>query len=180
MLLIALSIVLVIIDSGHDHLANHQFVIGAIAVLVVFNLLARLGTWRWDIWDARERRGLRRAPTTSPVRTWPYVLGLILTLLVFAATSIVALGSEGSSWWGISRDAWLVATVGTVVAIVLFSLAKDIVDNDIDVDGGGPAAGAAASDAPPIITTNEAAAAGGRLRRRPPIGGRMAVPRRRR
>ena len=43
----------------------------------------------------------------------------------------------------------------TVVAIVLFSLAKDIVDNDIDVDGGGPAAGTAASDAPPIITTNE-------------------------
>jgi hypothetical protein len=74
---------------------------------------------------------------------------------VFAATSIVALGAEGSSWWGISRDEWLVATIGAVVAIVLFSLAKDIVDNDIDVDGGGPAAGAAASDAPPIITTNE-------------------------
>ena len=155
MLLIALSIVLVIIDSGHDHLANHQFVIGAIAVLVLFNLLARLGTWRWDIWDVRERRGLRRAPTTSPIRTWPYVLGLILTLLVFAATSIVALGADNSSWWGISRDTWLVATIGTIVAIVLFSLAKDIVDNDIDVDGGGPAAGTAASDAPPIITTNE-------------------------
>jgi hypothetical protein len=122
---------------------------------VLFNLLARLGTWRWDIWDVRERRGLRRAPTTSPIRTWPYVLGLILTLLVFAATSIVALGADNSSWWGISRDTWLVATIGTIVAIVLFSLAKDIVDNDIDVDGGGPAAGTAASDAPPIITTNE-------------------------
>jgi hypothetical protein len=154
-LLITLSIVLVIIDSGHGHLANHQFVIGAIAVLVVFNLLARLGTWRWDVWDVRERRGLRRAPTTSPVRTWPYVLGFILTLLVFAATSIVALGADGSSWWGLSRDAWLVATVGTVVAIVLFSLAKDIVDSDIETDGGGPAAGAASSDAPSIITTNE-------------------------
>jgi hypothetical protein len=29
------------------------------------------------------------------------------------------------------------------VAIVLFSLAKDIVDSDIETDGGGPAAGAA-------------------------------------
>jgi len=74
---------------------------------------------------------------------------------VFAATSIVALGADGSSWWGLSLDAWLVATVGTVVAIVLFSLAKDIVDSDIDVDGGGPAAGAASGDAAPIITTNE-------------------------
>ena len=176
MLLIALSIVLVIIDSGHDHLANHQFVIGAIAVLVVFNLLARLGTWRWDIWDGRERRGLRRAPTTSPIRTWPYVLGLILTLLVFAATSIVALGAEGSSWWGISRE-----------AVARSDGRSGRRDRPVQPckghrrqrhrrrwrrAGRGGCGQRRAAD----HHDERAAAAGGLLRRRRAIGGRMAVP----
>jgi hypothetical protein len=159
-LLLVLSIVLVVIDSANGHAENQQFVIGAIGVLVLFNLLARLGTWRWNIWDVRERRSLRRAPTTAPARTWPYVLGFILTIVVFAATSIVALGADGSSWYGISRDTWLVATIGAVVAIVLFSLAKDIVDNDIDVEapsvGDGPG-----GDAPTTITTDQPPKAAG-------------------
>jgi hypothetical protein len=159
-LVIFLSIVLVIIDSGHGHLANHQFVIGAIAVLVLFNVLARLGTWRWDIWDVRERRSLRRAPTTAPPRTWPYVLGLILTLVVFAATSIVALGAEGASWYGIPRDTWLVATIGALVAIVLISLAKDIVDNDIDVEGPA-SAGPGGRGTPTSITADQPPKAAG-------------------
>jgi hypothetical protein len=156
-LLIFLAIVIVVVDSGHGHLANHQFVIGAIAVLVVFNVLARLGTWRWNIWDVRERRDLRQAPATSPSRTWPYLLGFILTVLAFAATSIVALGAPESSWWIWSLDAWLVFTVGTVVAIVLFSLAKDIVDNDVDTGAtdGGPADGP-----PPTMPDRPAKAAG--------------------
>jgi hypothetical protein len=152
-LVLVVSILIVIVDSGHGHLANHQFVIGAIATLVLFSLLTRLGTWRWNVWDVRERRSLRRAPTDSPVRTWPYVLGFILTLVVFAATSVVALGTDGSSWYGIPRDTWLVATIGAIVAIVLFSLAKDIVDNDIDAEA--PTAGDGPSGAATTMTTNE-------------------------
>jgi len=165
-LLIFLSIVLVIINSGDGqpdpgnvYLHNHQFVIGAIAVVVIFNLLSRLGIWRYDIWDARERRGLRRAPLKPlelPVRTWPYILGFILTLVAFAATSIVALGADGAVWLGVGRDTWLVAVVVAIVAIVLFSLAKDIVDNDID--SGAGAAGSApgiTGAAPTSMTTSE-------------------------
>jgi hypothetical protein len=163
-LLIFLSIVLVIINSGNGkpnsvYLDNHQFVIGAIAIIVIFNLLSRLGIWRYDIWDARERRGLRRAPLEPlelPVRTWPYILGFILTLVAFAATSIVALGADGAVWLGVGRDTWLVAVVVAIVAIVLFSLAKDIVDNDIDTGAG--AAGSApgiTGGAPTTMTTSE-------------------------
>ena len=94
---------------------------------------------------------------SSPSRTWPYLLGFILTVLAFAATSIVALGAPESSWWIWSLDAWLVFTVGTVVAIVLFSLAKDIVDNDVDTGAtdGGPADGP-----PPTMPDRPAKAAG--------------------
>ena len=155
-LVMFLSILLVIIDSDN---ANHQFVIGAIAALVVFNVLGRLGTWRWNVWDVRERRELRRKPTTGPQRSWPYTLGLILTLVGFAATSIVALGAEGTSTWlGVTRDTWLVATVLTIVAIVLFSLAKDIVDNDIDTETSTPGDGS--GGAPAVLPDQPAKSAG--------------------
>ena len=143
---VGLGMVLVLIDGSPEHIDTERFVIGAIAVLVVFHLLGRLGTWRWGVWDVRERGNLRRQPMTAPSRTWPFVLGFLLTLVVFAATSVVALGAPSSSWFGVELDAWLVAIAVSITFIVVGCLAKDIVDNDIAVDQAGgagptPAAG---------------------------------------
>jgi len=146
LLVVVLGIVLVLIDgSTPETLATEQFVIGALAILFAFSLLGRLGTWRWNVWDIRERRRLRRAPLTKPPRMWPNFVGLVLSVIAFAATSVVALGAPQSRWLIFDLDTWLVLIGVGIVLVVLFSLAKDIVDNDIAVEtsgdsgsGGGP------------------------------------------
>jgi pimeloyl-ACP methyl ester carboxylesterase len=152
-LVIVLGVALVIIDGSEGHAEAQKFVIGAIAILFVFSLIGRLGNWRWNVWDVRERRKLRQKPTKPPPRLWPYLMGSFLTVIVFAATSVVALGADGSTWLGVNRDTWLVGIAIAIVLVVIISLAKDIVDNDIAVETSastGPGQPAAVTvDKPP-------------------------------
>ncbi|HEX5013632.1 MAG TPA: hypothetical protein VFV72_05660 [Candidatus Limnocylindrales bacterium] len=153
LLVVVVGVVLVLIDgSTPEHLAIEQFVIGSIAILFAFSLIGRLGTWRWTVWDVRERRMLRRAPLKEPPRLWPYFVGTVLSVIVFAAMSVVALGAPGSSWLGIELATWLVLIGVGIVLVVLFSLAKDIVDNDIAVDTGRDPGG---GGEPSIVTSKQ-------------------------
>jgi hypothetical protein len=131
-LVIILGVALVIIDGGEHNSTIQRFVIGAITTLFAFSLLGRLGNWRWNIWDVRERQTLRRKPMELPSRRWPWFIAIVLTAIVFAAASIVALGADGSSWLGVERDTWLVGVGMAIFLVVIFSLAKDVVDSDID------------------------------------------------
>ena len=113
--------------------ATKLFVVGGVVVVLMFRLLERLGEWRWDAWDARERRQLRRDPKTDPPRGWPTAIALLLTVIVFAAAMVVAGGKE---WhllgWTIDRNAMLVGVLLLLGGLVLIVIAKDVVDNDID------------------------------------------------
>jgi hypothetical protein len=112
------------------------FVVGGVAVVLLFRLLQRLGEWRWDAWDVRERRQLRRDPKGDPPRGWPTLIALLFTVIVFAAAIVVAGGKE---WhllgWTISRDWLLMFVIGAIGASVLLVISKDVVDNDVDTDG---------------------------------------------
>jgi uncharacterized membrane protein YidH (DUF202 family) len=141
MSILALGVALVLIDSSTAERAHVQrFVLGAIAMLVAFNLLGRVGIWRWDAWDARERKSLRRKPLTRPGRTWPYVLTVLLTVTAVAAAVLVAIGTPTVDSEDFDATTWVAIVVGAIIGLVLLSLGKDIVDNDIAVDAG-PAAG---------------------------------------
>lgn len=130
---------------------TERFVIGAVVVMLGFRLLTRLGTWRWDSWDARERRALRLNPLKKPFRVWPYILGIMLALVAFGATLFVAFGGEQSSWLAVSRDGWALLLGFSILLIVVLSLGKDIVDNDIDLPApAGGAGGDGGGGAPPI------------------------------
>jgi hypothetical protein len=149
---VAVGVILVVVDGSSAHRDTERFVVGAITVLVGFRLVTRLGTWRWDSWDARERQQLRRAPLAAPARGWPYVLAVVLSLIAFGVTLVVALGAEGSSWLTIDRNTWLVLIGGAILVVVVICLGKDIVDNDISVARGPGGGTGDTGQAPPLST----------------------------
>jgi hypothetical protein len=149
----AIGVTLVVVDGTTEmpadgtqvHAEIERFVIGAIAVLVGFRLLMRLGTWRWGSWDVRERRSLRRKPSGKTPREWPYTLAVILALIAFGVTMLVAFGADGATWLWLPRDTWLVLLGGVILAVIVVCLGKDVVDNDISVLGDG-----VTGDQPPV------------------------------
>ena len=115
--------------------ATKVFVVGSVVVVVLFRLLQRLGEWRWDAWDVRERRQLRRDPKTDPPRGWPTLIAVCLTGIVFAASIVVAMDREWQLFgWTISRDWLLMGVIGAIAALVVLVISKDVVDNDVDAD----------------------------------------------
>jgi hypothetical protein len=130
LMLVVVGIVFVVVDGSKDHLETEQFIFGSVLILVAFHLLARIGVWRWDVWDIRERQYLRRWPTGRPPRLWPLTLGLILLGIASAAAIVVATGTSTPL---APQDVWIVVISGLIVAVVLISIGKDIVDHDIAV-----------------------------------------------
>jgi hypothetical protein len=129
--------------AGADADEVRRLVLGSIVVLVAFQAIQRLGIWRWNAWDVRERRALRRHPLDYPFRNWTWFLAAALAAIAMLAAVIVALTAA---------TAWL-ATLGVLILlVVVLSVGKDVVDNDVDTgepvavvpDVGGPAAGASA------------------------------------
>jgi hypothetical protein len=116
--------------------ATRLFVVGGVAVLVLFRLLQRLGEWRWDAWDVRERHQLRQDPQTDPPRGWPTFIAVWLTVIVFAAAIAVAIGRQWHLFgWVIGRDGLLTFVFFAIAGLVLLVISKDVVDNDLDADG---------------------------------------------
>jgi hypothetical protein len=145
---IAAIVGLVLVFAGNAAVPTSDevrgLVIGSIAAIVGFQLIQRLGIWRWDSWDARERRALRRRPLDYPFRNWTYALAVALAAIATLAALIVALGGPTG----------LLAALGAlIVLVILVSVGKDVVDNDVDTgepttvvpDVTGPAAGGSAA-----------------------------------
>jgi pimeloyl-ACP methyl ester carboxylesterase len=158
---VVIGVVLVIVDGTPAHRDTERFVVGAIAILVAFRLLTSLGTWRWNAWDVRERRSLRQRPLEDPSRKWPFLVSLVLTLIAFAATLLVALGADGSTWIGVDRDTWIVGIGFAIVAVILVSLGKDIVDSDTTVVSRSDAGGGDTGTPPAMSTPEPPKGAGG-------------------
>jgi len=130
--------------AATDSDRTRELVLGSIVAIAGFQVIQRLGIWRWDSWDVRERRALRRRPMDAPFRTWAYFLAVALAAIASLAALVVALGGSSAA---------LVALGVMILLVVVLSVGKDVVDNDIDtgeptgvVPGvSGPAAGAKAS-----------------------------------
>jgi hypothetical protein len=131
-----------------DVQAVREFVVGAVVVLILFNLLQRIGGWRWNSWDVRERFTLRRNPLPRPSRWWATFVGITLTVIALLAATLIATGTEGAQLPVWNRDAWTTVVLGLVALLIVLAIGKDVVDNDVEVDGrltgsraDGPSAG---------------------------------------
>jgi len=113
---------------------TRSFVVGAVAVLGLFTILQRLGEWRWDSWDARERQALRRNPLESPSRWWPTIVALLFTAVAFVGAILVATGTEGALLPLVDRETWLMIVAGATVVLIFVAIGKDVVDNDVGSD----------------------------------------------
>jgi hypothetical protein len=115
-----------------DSNATRRFALGVVLVLVAFNFMARLGTWRWDVWDRRERRQARRRPLVEPNRAWAFLQALLLLIPLVLGAFVVSLGT--STWQVVGLDRGGVLTVIGVVLVLIgmISVARDVVESDTE------------------------------------------------
>ena len=128
LLVVATALGVVLVFAGNKAVpapdATRQFVVGALLILVFFQAGQRIGVWRWVAWDLRERRALRRNPQAEPYRNWIRVQAILLGLGAVVGAVLVALGNP--------EGPWLILLFAIVVFVVVVSIGKDVVDNDID------------------------------------------------
>ena len=111
-----------------------RMVLGSVAVVVGFAILARLGGWRWSAWDLRERRASHaRGPAYQSIA--PVAMQCIV-LLVTIAAFYVAISFE------LALAAWL--GLGLALFAVLAGIAIDV---------NGPAAAKAGAEARTLFDT---------------------------
>ena len=122
-----------------------EFVVGAFVALGVFNGLQRIGGWRWAAWDVRERFALRGAPLQLPSRWWAMFVAVVLTVIGIVTAILVAVGTDNASLPFFDRTGWTIALATLTAALIVLTIGKDVVDNDVEVDGrltgsraGGP------------------------------------------
>jgi hypothetical protein len=148
LVVLAAAVGVVLVLAGNAAVADpdrtRELVLGAIVVVVGFQVIQGLGIWRWNSWDARERRALRRRPLAEPHRIWAYGLAVALAAIAGLGALIVALDGP---------TAWLVALGVLILLLAVVSVGKDVVDNDVDSgeptaiipEVSGPPAGQSAS-----------------------------------
>ncbi|MEW5992491.1 MAG: hypothetical protein AB1736_14270 [Chloroflexota bacterium] len=150
--LVAAIVGIVLVLAGNAAIpesdTNRDLVLGAIVALAAFQVLQLLGIWRWDSWDVRERRALRRRPLDYPNRGWVYLLAVVLASIALVAGLAIPSGPD----WPIpllDDGGWLTVLGILVPVVVVLSVGKDVVDNDLDLgeplgvvpEATGPAAG---------------------------------------
>jgi len=91
---IGLAVVFLIVYGLLEDRSIRMMIIGGGVAFLLFQLLGRVGTWRWAGWDEEERRFARRRRPGRLYRGWVWVqflaLGLAAGLLTFAiATGVV-------------------------------------------------------------------------------------------
>ena len=92
-------------------------VAGTVAVVAAFQLLGKLGTWRWSAWDARERALVRLG--RDYVAFGRVVAQMALLGIAFSGLFIAAVFSVAQA---------LVIAVAAVVLLVLVAVAVDVLD----------------------------------------------------
>jgi hypothetical protein len=129
---------------------TRRFVVGALVIIVLFQLGQRIAVWRWISWDIRERRALRRDPRATPHRNWVRLQAILMGVLALVGAILVAFGNQDGSGLIGDRGPWLFAFFAGLLFVVVVSIGKDVVDSDIDVldkdsavmpDRPGPSAG---------------------------------------
>jgi hypothetical protein len=91
-------------------------VVGTIAAFVLFQVLSRVGTWRWSEWDEAERVPARRRGT--PIRR----LGIWLTYLALAVPATLV-----GFAIAVGEPTWVAAAGAVLLALVVVFLIADVV-----------------------------------------------------
>jgi hypothetical protein len=83
--------------------ATRRWIVDGIAAILLFQLVVRIGMWRWNSWDAAERQWFRGARVDIPSRSTVHGIGILLATLVAALVVIVsglddALVQQGVNW----------------------------------------------------------------------------------
>jgi hypothetical protein len=92
-------------------------VLGTVVILLAFQLLGQAGTWRWSVWDARERETARTG------RAYGATSRVAIQAALLFSTQAVLFGAVVRD----SPEALMVA-VGGLVAIALLGVALDVLD----------------------------------------------------
>ncbi len=92
-------------------------VVGTVAVVVAFQALGQVGTWRWSTWDARERALVRLG--RDYVAFGRVVAQMTLLGIAFSALFIAAVFSVSAA---------LIAALIAVVLLALVAVAVDVLD----------------------------------------------------
>ncbi|HEX5014193.1 MAG TPA: hypothetical protein VFV72_08545 [Candidatus Limnocylindrales bacterium] len=96
-------------------------VLGFATVIVAFQVIARIGTWRWGVWDGRERVAVRLTKPKEQTKYPPPVRIVVQMILLIA---VVAIGFGAIVF---EPALTLVAVVGAIVC-VLVGIAVDVMD----------------------------------------------------
>jgi hypothetical protein len=94
-----------------------RIVLGILVVLAAFQILGRIGTWRWSVWDTRERMAARtrsRYPGLRRVAGQAILLTVALVALFLGVTA--------------DSDGWLVAAAAAALLAVLLGVSVDVFD----------------------------------------------------
>jgi hypothetical protein len=94
----------VIVDAG-----IRGFVSAVVVAFALFQVLGRVGIWRWGRWDAAERSRARQRNVEPFPRGWVWVEFLPLGGVAAAAAFGIALGND-----------WLVRAAGAVLVGLIF------------------------------------------------------------
>jgi hypothetical protein len=129
-----------------------RWVAGSLIAFIGLTVISRIGNWRWDIWDARERSYVRRGVVAPPDRRFAFAIGIVLSLALGATTILLAAPANLPG----GRGLWLAMTVASIATVSIVGIAHDISDAAADADSttaGVPvAAGSSAVVAPPDVT----------------------------
>jgi hypothetical protein len=92
-------------------------VLGVATVIIAFQVIGRIGIWRWNVWDDRERVAAR---TQAP---YPQLLRIFVQMTLLVVTVVIAFAAvvQGSSTLAI-------AAMGGVAIAVLLGVAVDVFD----------------------------------------------------
>ena len=107
-------------DTAYGATSLGVAAIGALAVWLLFKLLARLANWRWDAWDDQEREQFRQSkggeePDAAERRPFGRQVDLLVIGLIGAAAMTLALAVGGP----FIRDAAAMQAFGVVGGAVL-------------------------------------------------------------
>ena len=85
-------------------------VVGCIAVFAAFRVLSRIGIWRWNVWDGRERAALRAKAEAYP----PLARVKIQFTLLIATTAVLFTAVVANS-----EPLIVVAAIGASISVLL-------------------------------------------------------------
>lgn len=93
-------------------------VFGSLVVVSAFQVLGRVGGWRWSVWDARERMAARTGKSQYPsVRRVVLQATLLIATMATLVVGVIA-----------DSDVALLLALGGLLATVLFGVSIDVMD----------------------------------------------------